>query len=107
MQAFKVDESSRASVVGVCFMPDGRGLVTSTSVGVAVWDVAGTPTAVRRLDPADDDDDSGRVAASPCGRFLAHGGWVLRVFDLSGRRPREVFRTLPGYAFAFAPDGTE
>ena len=45
MLVFKADDRSQAAVADLCFTPDGRGLVTSTSVRVTVWDVMGTPAA--------------------------------------------------------------
>ena len=106
MQVFKTHSVLTSAVVGLCFTRDGRGLVTSSSAGVTLWDLTGAPTAVRRF-------DSGSyyttpVAASPCGRFIAFGEvGGLKVFDLNDERPKPVFETPLTHTATFAPDGTE
>ncbi len=108
MQVFKADDNSQAAVADICFTPDGRELVTSTSISVTVWNVMGMPTArqstLRKYQAA------GPVAVSPCGRFLVF--WQdrrLQVFDLTESR-RQPVAELDGYwahQIAFSPDGNE
>jgi WD40 repeat protein len=105
MQVWK---ASTSAVIGLCFTPDGRGLVTG-SASAAVWDIAGVPKTVRQF------DSHGLlipVAVSPCGRFLALWGLRLRVHDLSETGPPAATvldddALTNAEAMAFAPDGTE
>ncbi len=102
MLAFK---TGTGTVTGLCFTPDGRGLVTGSGAGVTLWDLTGTPTVRRQF--GEGSYFTCPVAVSPCGRFLASGGDSLHVFDLTDEQREPV--VLPGSAetVAFAPDGTE
>src|SRR6266545_2528303 len=102
MQAFKASESS---VAGVCFTPDGRGLVVSSYPKLGLWDVTGAPQLARQFDP---EGYGGASALSPCGLFLAHTNRGTRIFDLTqpGEKSIDLLDATWGSA-AFAPDGTE
>src|SRR5262249_35488023 len=92
---------------GLCFTPDGRGLVTGSPSDLIVCDVTGTPQPVRRFHPP---VYAGPVVVSPCGRFIAN--WIsgVRVYELTatGERPvTELTGRVASLAVAFSPDGTE
>jgi WD40 repeat protein len=101
MQVFK---ASTSAVVGLCFMPNGRGIVTGSSAGVAVWDLTDAPERVWQF--VSGGLHGCPVTVSPCGRFLVSGGSLLRVFDLTDDSKPELISN-GARGLAFAPDGTE
>lgn len=103
MQVFK---ASTGTIAGVCFTPDGRQLVTGAYPRVILWDVTGAPKPVRQFDS---DGHAMPAIVSPCGRFLAHWGNALRLFDLTNPSVHPITRLELGRLtmIAFAPDSTE
>jgi WD40 repeat protein len=99
-----------AEVLGTCFLPDGRGLVTwGKDKTLRVWDLA-SGKEVRSLELGEDVGDSpDQVAISPNGRWVltAHGDQTVRVRDLGTGKELHRFKHVPRSAarcLALSPD---
>jgi WD40 repeat protein len=99
-----------AEVLGTCFLPDGRGLVTwGKDKTLRVWDLA-SGKELRSLELGEDvDGNPDHVAISPDGRWLltAHRDRTVRLRDLATgselQRSGEFSRT-GARSLTFSPD---
>jgi WD40 repeat protein len=99
-----------AEVLGTCFLPDGRGLVTwGKDKTLRVWDLA-SGKEVRSLELGEDvHGNPDHVAVSPDGRWVltAHKDQTVRVRDLATGREFHRFAEVPrtgARSLAFSPD---
>ncbi len=93
----------RGSVFNVAFSPDGLYLATASGEGVTLRSVDGT-APVRRCERGLR-RSCGSVAVSPCGRYVAGGGYLhAYLWDFQTGRKLRTFDRTAG-SVTFSPDG--
>ncbi|MEV0351200.1 WD40 repeat domain-containing protein [Nonomuraea sp. NPDC050680] len=99
-------QGARRSVSMVEFTPDGRTLLTSSSDGLRLWDVAS------RREIAHETTLKGMATLSPDGRFVAvEQDEAIAFWDVASRRETGPRISVPGHtdlltAMAISPDGS-